>query len=118
MDTYLNKRYKFPFPVCNVHCQSEPVATYTVNSDTPAIDSGVTAAQFFVGTESLVCDIFPIPTDSQFANVLQDSIRRQGAMSKLISDRAQIEISTKRQDILRTTSSKTGRLNHTASIKM
>ena len=101
MGTYLKKRYKSPFPACNVHRQNEPVATDTVYSDTPAIDSGVTAAQFFVGTESLVCDIYPIKTDKQFVNVLQDNIRRRGAMSKLISDRAQVEISNKVQDILR-----------------
>lgn len=40
-------------------------------------------------------------TDKQFVNVLLDNIRRQGAMTKLISDRAQVEISNKVQDILR-----------------
>ena len=101
MGTYLKKRYKSPFPACNVHRQNEPVATDTVYSDTPAIDSGIKAAQFFVGTESLVCDIYPMKTDQQFVNVLQDNIRRRGAMSKLISDQAQVEISNKVQDILR-----------------
>ena len=48
MGTYLKKRYKSPFPACNVHHRSEPVATDTVYSDTPAIDSGITTAQFFV----------------------------------------------------------------------
>jgi hypothetical protein len=101
MGTYLKKRYKSPFPACNVHHRSEPVATDTVYSDTPAIDSGVTAAQFFVGTESMVCDVYPMKTDKQFINVLQDNICRRGALSKLISDRAQVEISNKVQDILR-----------------
>ena len=100
MGTYLKKRYKSPFPACNVHCRNEPVATDTVYSDTPAIDSGITAAQFFVGTESMVCDVYPMQTDKQFVHVLQDNIRRRGAMSKLISDRAQVEISKKVQDIL------------------
>jgi len=95
------KHYRSPFPACNVHRQSEPVATDTVYSDTPAIDCGVTAAQFFVGTESLVCDVYPLQSDKQFVNVLQDNIRRWGAMTKLISDRAQVEISKKVQDILR-----------------
>jgi hypothetical protein len=71
-----------------------------VYSDTPAIDSGVTAAQFFVGMESLVCDIHPLQNDKQFVNVLQDNITKRGAMTKLISDRAQVEISKKVQDIL------------------
>ena len=74
METYLKKRYKSPFPACNVHRRSVPVATDTVYSDTPAIDSGVTAAQFFVGTESMVCDVYPMKTDKQFINVLQDNI--------------------------------------------
>ena len=84
-----------------MHCQNESVATDTVYSDTPAIDSGVTAAQFFAGTESLVCDIDPRKTDKQLVNVLQDTIRRRGTMSKLISDRVQVEISNQVQDILR-----------------
>ena len=97
----MKKRYKTPFPACNVHRRSEPVATDTVYSDTPAIDSGVTAAQFFVGTESLVCDIYPLQSDKQFVNTLQENITKRGAMTKLVSDRAQVEISRKVQDILR-----------------
>src|SRR4030095_521056 len=97
---YLKKRYKSPFPACNVTQRDEPVATDTVYLDTPAIDSGAMAAQFFVGTESLVCDVYPMKTDKQFVNVLLDNIRKQGAMSKLISDKAQVEISKKVQDIL------------------
>ena len=95
----MKKCYKSPFPACNVHRRSEPVATDTVYSDTPAIDSGVTAAQFFVGTESLVCNVYPMQSDKQFVNTLQDNIRKCGAMTKLISDRAQVEISKKVQDI-------------------
>src|SRR5687768_18541344 len=101
MGTHLKKRYKSPFPACNVHCRDKPLATDTVYSDTPAIESEVTAAQFFVGTESIVCDAYPMKTDKQFVHVLQENIRRRGAMSKLISDRAQAEISNKVQDILR-----------------
>ena len=101
MGTHLKKKYKLPFPACNVHRRDKPVATDTVYSDTPAIDSGVTAAQFFVGTESMVCDAYPMKMDKQFVHVLQDNIRRRGAMSKLISNRAQVEISNKVQDIFR-----------------
>jgi hypothetical protein len=75
--THLKKRYKSPFPACNVHRRSEPVATDTVYADTPALASGVTAAQFFVGTQSLVCDAYPIKTDRQFVNVLLDDIRQR-----------------------------------------
>ena len=102
MGMYLKKRYKSPFPACNVHQRNKPVATDTVYSNTPAIESRVTAAQFFVGTESMVCDVYPMKTNKQFVHaVLQDNIRRRGAMSKLNSNRAQVKISKKVQDILR-----------------
>ena len=95
------KHYKSPFPAANVMRRNEPVASDTVFSDTPAIDCGVTAAQFFVGTKSLVSDVYPLQSEKQFVNTLQDNIRKRGAMDKLITDRAQAEISTKVKDILR-----------------
>src|SRR5215207_9774189 len=49
----------------------------------------------------MVYDVYPMKTDKQFVYVLQDNIRRRDTMSKLISDRAQVEISNKVQDILR-----------------
>ena len=101
MNTYFQKQYKSPFMACSIYQPDEPVATDIVYADTPAIDSGVTAAQFFVGTKLLVCDIYPVKTDKQFVNVLLDNIRNRGAMTKLISDSARIEISNKVQDILR-----------------
>jgi len=85
-----------------VHQRNEPVATDTVYLDTPAIDSGVTVAQFFIGCESMVCDIYSIKTDKHFVNTLEDNIHEHGAPSKLISDHAQVEISENVQDILRT----------------
>ena len=47
----------------------------------------------------MVCDVYPMKTNKHFVHVLQDNIRRRGATSKLISDRAQVEISKKVQDI-------------------
>ena len=98
---YLKKRYKSPNPVLNVHRQDEPVATDTVYSDTPAIDSGVTSAQIFVGTQSLVTNVYPMKRDKQFVNTRLDNIVDRGAPTKLISDRAQVEISNKVLDVLR-----------------
>ena len=40
-------------------------------------------------------------TTQEFVNTLQDTIHKHGAMDKLISDRAQVEISNKVLDILR-----------------
>jgi len=100
MSTILKKHFQSPNPALNVQRQHEPVATDTVYSDTPAIDSGVTTAQFFVGCESMVCDVYGIKSDRQFVNTLEDNIHECGAPTKLISDRAQVEISEKVQDIL------------------
>ena len=102
MSTLLKKRYKSPFPALNVHRRDEPVATDTIYSNTPAVDSGATIAQVFVGVESLVTDVYAIKTDWQFINtLLKDQIHTQGAPTKLISDRAQVEISNQVKEILR-----------------
>jgi uncharacterized protein (DUF58 family) len=45
----LKQHWRSRFPACNVKRRNEPVATDTVFSDTPAVDSGVTAAQIFGG---------------------------------------------------------------------
>ena len=58
-------------------------------------------AQIFIGKDSLVSDVYPMHSSKQFVNALEDIIRFRGAMSKLISDYAQVEISTKVNDILR-----------------
>jgi len=86
MSTLLKKWYKSPFPTLNVHRRDELIATDTIYSDTPAVDSGVTIAQVFVGVESLVTDVYAIMTDSQFINTLEDQIQTWGAPTKLISN--------------------------------
>ena len=85
-------------PALNVPRRYEDVATHTVYSDTPAVDSGVKQAQLFVGKESL--DL-PMRSGKQFVNTLEDNIHRCSAMDKLISDLAKNEISHKVKDILR-----------------
>ena len=97
----MRHHFKSRFPALNVHRRNEPVATDTVYSDTSAIDDGSKIAQFFVGKKSLVCDAYGIKTEKEFVNTLEDNIRYRGAMDKLISDRAQVEISKKVNDILR-----------------
>ena len=90
-----------PFPACNVLRRHEPVATDTVNSSTPAVDNGCTAAQYFVGRNSYVADCYPVKTDAQFVNCLEDVIRKWGAMDKLLSDAARAEISNRVLEVLR-----------------
>ena len=88
-------------PALNIPRRHEAVATDTVFSDTPAVDSGVKQAQVFVGRDTLVADAYPMKSGKQFVNTLEDNIRRQGAMDKLLSDSAKTEISNKVMDILR-----------------
>jgi hypothetical protein len=81
--------------------RNEAVASDTIFSDTLALEYGVSAAQLFVGTKSMVSDVYPLQTEKHFVNMRQENIRKRGAMEKLITDRAQSEISTKVKDILR-----------------
>jgi hypothetical protein len=96
------KTYKSPFPACNVRRHNEAVATDTIISQVPAGDTGgITVAQIFVGRDTLVCDVYGMQSQLQFINSLLENIRRRGAMDKLISDRAAVEISAKVLDVLR-----------------
>ena len=88
-------------PALNIPRRHEAVATDTVFSDTPAVDSGVKHAQVFVGRDTLVADAYPMKNGKQFVNTLEDNIWRQGAMDKLQSDSGKTEISNKVMDILR-----------------
>ena len=97
----MRKHFKSRFPAFNIPRHSEEVATDTIFSDTPAIDSGVTMALIFVGKRTLVTDVYPLKSQKQFFNTLEDNIRFRGAMTKLISDYAKVEISNKVKDILR-----------------
>jgi hypothetical protein len=99
--TILKKHYKCLFPALNVQRCDEPVATDTVYSNTPAIDGGEICAQIFVGTETMVTDVYGMKTEKQFVNTLEDNIRERGAMSRLLSGRAQVEISARIVGILR-----------------
>jgi hypothetical protein len=49
--------------------------------------------QIFVGCKSLVIDVFGMHNNAEFVNTLEDVIRKRGAMDKLISDSAKVEIS-------------------------
>ena len=95
------KHLKSRNPALNIPRRHEPVATDTVFSDTPTVDSGVKQAQVFVSRDTLVADAYPMKSGKQFVNTLEDNIRRRGAMDKLLSDSAKTEISNKVMDILR-----------------
>ena len=82
----MKKHLKSRNPALNIPRRHEVVATDTVFSDTPAVDSGVKQAQVFVGRDTLVADTYPMKSGKQFVNTLEDNIKRRGAMDKLLSD--------------------------------
>jgi hypothetical protein len=93
--------YRAPFPALNVIRRNEGVATDTFYFPEPAVDDGSVCGQFYVGTTSKFVETHGMKTDSHFIRTLWDTIRRYGAMDVLISDRAQVEISKKVQEVLR-----------------
>ena len=97
----MKRHLKSRNPALNVPRRHEPVATDTIFSGTPAVDSGVKQPQVFEGRDSLVADVYPMKSEKQFVNTFEDNIRRWGAMDKLLSDSAKTEISNEVMDILR-----------------
>jgi hypothetical protein len=93
----LKQHWRSRFPACYVKRRNETVATDTVFNNTPAVDSGVTAAQIFVGRGSLVTDVYGLKMDKEFVITLEDNIRERGARDILLvivpKQRAAIESS-------------------------
>ena len=58
-------------------------------------------AQVAVGKRTLVTDVYPLKSQKQYVNTVEENIRFGGAMTKLIGDYVKVEISNKVQDILR-----------------
>lgn len=97
----IQQTHKSPYPAHNVRRRNEPVATDTIFSATPALLTGQTMAQVYVGRKSMVIDIHGMNSEKEFVNTLEDQIRKRGAMNKLLSDSAAVEISKRVNDILR-----------------
>ena len=91
----MKKTYHYPFPALNVKRRSEHVVTDTVYCDAPEIENVFTCTKLFVGTKTLLTDVYGIKFDKQFVSSLEHGIRKRGAMDKLTSDSAQFEISTR-----------------------
>ena len=98
---YLKKHFKCGNPVFNIPKRNEPLATDTVHSDAPAINTGSTMAHFFVGKDTLACDTYDIKSQKQIINTLYDNIKTRGAMDAIITDGGKYEISKKVADLLR-----------------
>jgi hypothetical protein len=60
-------------------------------SDNPAADSYVTVSQHFVRRETMVGDDFCMNTDNEFLTTLEDNIRKDGTVDKLVSDCVKVE---------------------------
>jgi hypothetical protein len=99
--TKLKRAFKSTNPALNVTRRQEPAACDIVYSDIPAIDNGSIDAVLFVGTNTLVTDVYGMKAE-QFVNTLNDNITNHGAPHNLSSDSAQVDICNKIQDILRT----------------
>jgi hypothetical protein len=104
-------------PALYIYRRNEDVACDIMYSNVPAIFDGSTAAVIFVGTSTKVTDIHGIKKDNQFTNTLEDTIIQQGAPNRLLSDRGQPIISSKIEDILRTSVLTVGKVNLVNTIR-
>ena len=85
-NTFPMKRHlKSRNPALNVPRRHEAVATDTVFSDTPAVDSGVKQAQVFVGRDTLVADAYPMKSGKQFVNTLVSILPVSSAEDPVLS---------------------------------
>ena len=78
----MTKHSKSTFPAANVNRLHDKVAMDTLFSDTPAHDDGVpghggaTMVQVFVGVETRLTEAYPMTSESQMSQTLQDFIRK------------------------------------------
>ena len=99
--TKLHRYYKSQNPAINTPRRNEDVTCDLVYSDTKSLGGGYTTAAIFIGSESRVADVYPLKSEKQFINSLEDNVRERGAMNRLVSDRAQSEIGTTVTNFLR-----------------
>jgi hypothetical protein len=99
----VRKTFRSPFPALNVMRRPESVYTDTIfGKNVPAVYSGgITMAQIFIGRRTHFLEIYGIKSENQFVNTLLDTIRKRGAMDKLCSDSARVEMSERVLDVLR-----------------
>ena len=103
----LRRHFKTRFPAANVNRINETVCTDTLFSDTPAHNDGIpghggaTMAQLYVGRSSGHTKLYPMKTESQMHQTLEDYLRDEGAPNLLFSDNAKTQTGFKVHDILR-----------------
>ena len=103
----LRKHFKSRFPAANVSRLNETVATDTFFFDTPALDDGIlghggtTMLQLYCGCDSQLTAVYPMKSESEMSNTLEDFIRQYGAPNGIFSDNAKAQVGRAVQEILR-----------------
>lgn len=103
----MRRHYKTRFPAANVHRWNEDVATDTFFSSVPAHDDGITGhggctmVQVYTGIKSHYTKVYPMSSESQIPDTLNELIRDRGAPNNIKNDCAKAEISKAVQEILR-----------------
>ena len=87
----LKRHYKSRFPALNKPRLREMFCTDTWFGSTPAM-GGFTCAQLYYGVKSKFIALYPMTTESQGPESLEDLCRDRGAPIKLKNDQAQMEI--------------------------
>ena len=83
------------------------MATDTFFCDTPAADDGIpghggaTMLQLYVRLESQYVSGYPMTSEKQIPETLEDAIRKTGAPIGLMSDNAKAELHGRTKDLLR-----------------
>ena len=96
MQNRLKKHYKTRFPAANVSRLNEDFATDTLFSDVPAHDDGIPGhggcemVQIYVGIRSHLTLAYPMRSEDQIINTLQEMVRFWGAPNNLKSDNAKV----------------------------
>ena len=101
------KHFRSRFPAANVRRLNEWYSTDTFIADIPAFDDGIPwhggcqMMQIYGGLDSEFLAGFPLASESDLPDTLQDFIREYGAMEGLKSDNAKSETSFAMKDIFR-----------------
>ena len=90
--SHLQKRFKSPNPLLNLHRRNEADATDQIFSDTPTMDGGETSVYIFVGYDSKIVDVYKAKDNSAkvWFGTMQDRVRQRGVPTQLIADNAHI----------------------------
>ena len=101
------KHFKSRFPAANVPRRNEWVAMDTFFCDTPAADDGIpghanaTMLQFFVGINSGYVSGYPMTSEKQIPDTIEETIRKIGAPLGLMSDQAKAELHGRTKQLLK-----------------